>query len=170
MISFHFWYHHTDSFLGWVFVIVNYWMRLSTVGRIILGEVCIIFNNCSITERNDSLGNLEDCEVILEEVRSGKIFRWIFFSCQSYTFGYFVVCLSRFPCSFDWIVLSRFGLKYLVQLQLVSQVGYNFCLRPSVLCRKKVVQFTRVHAKGFTGECMKMEYVYGSKDYTKENL
>ena len=47
---------------------------MSTVGRIILAEVCIIFNNCSITESNDSLGNLEDCEVILEEVRSGKFF------------------------------------------------------------------------------------------------
>ena len=30
-------------------------MRLSSVGRIILAEVCIIFNNCSITESNDSL-------------------------------------------------------------------------------------------------------------------
>ena len=30
-------------------------MRLSTVGRNILAEVCIIFNNCSVTESNDSL-------------------------------------------------------------------------------------------------------------------
>lgn len=120
-------------------------MRLSTVGRIILGEVCIIFNNCSITESNDSLGNLEDCEVILGEVRSGKIFRWIFFSCQSYTFGYFVVCLSRFPCSFDWIVLSRFGLKYLVQLH---KLGTTFVFDLLYYFVRRCLQFTRVHAKG----------------------
>ena len=120
MISFDFWYHHIDSLLDWVVVIVNYWMRLSTVGRIILAEVCIIFNNCSVTESNDSLTISEKEETwriaklfyfilfyfifififfILKEVRSRKIFRWIFFF------------LSKLH-----VALSRFGLKYLVQL------------------------------------------------------
>lgn len=51
-------------------------MWLSTVGRIILAEVCIIFNNCSINESNDSeiSEKEEGCEVILKEVRSGFFF------------------------------------------------------------------------------------------------
>ena len=79
-------------------------MRLSTVGRIILAEVCIIFNNCSVTESNDSL-TISEKE---ETWRIAKLFYFIlfyfyfyffyfeggeksknismdFFSCQSYT-------------------------------------------------------------------------------------
>ena len=62
-------------------------MRLSTVGRIILAEVCIIFNNCS---SNDSLKlakkrKLGGLRSYFEGGEKWKNISMDFFSCQSYT-------------------------------------------------------------------------------------
>ena len=57
---------------------------------------------------------------------------------EKYFDGFFFLVKATRCALSVWFEISRPAL----------QVGYNFCLRPSVLCRKKVVQFTRVHAKG----------------------
>ena len=79
-------------------------MRLSTVGRIILAEVCIIFNNCSVTESNDSL-------TLAKKRKLGGL--------RSYFEGgekWKNISMDFFFLSKLHVALSRFGLKYLVQL------------------------------------------------------
>ena len=98
-------------------------MRLSTVGRIILAEVCIIFNNCSITESNDSLKLAKERKLggLRSFFEGGE--KWKNISMDFF----FLVKVTRCALSV-WFEISR----------PASQVGYNFCLRPSVLCRKKL--------------------------------
>lgn len=79
-------------------------MRLSTVGRIILDEVCIMFDNCSITESNDSLK-------LAKKRKLGGL--------RSYFEGgekWKNISMDFFFLSKLHVALSLFGLKHLVQL------------------------------------------------------
>ena len=94
-------------------------MRLSTVGRIILAEVCIIFNNCSVTESNDSL-------TLAKKRKLGGL--------RSYFEGgekWKNISMDFFFLSKLHVALSRFGLKYLVQLHKMGTT-FVLCLRPNL--------------------------------------
>ena len=74
------------------------------VGRTILAEVCIIFNNCSITESNDSLKLAKKRKLggLRSSFEGGEKRKNI--------------SMDFFFLSKKHVALSRFGMKYLVQL------------------------------------------------------